>query len=117
MARPGSVLRAGRGHLVRGLGDSDSMSEHTATPTRMTAAERREQLLDVTKAIVAERGFHAVSIEAVAREAGVTRPLIYGHFGDLNGMLEALVERESLRALTQLASILPTDLGARDAQA
>ena len=38
--------------------------------TRMQAGERREQLLDATKAIVGERGFHAVSIEAVAREAG-----------------------------------------------
>ena len=60
--------------------------------TRMQAGERREQLLDATKAIVAERGFHAVSIEAVAREAGITRPIVYGHFNDLPGLLEALVD-------------------------
>ncbi len=70
--------------------------------TRMQAGERREQLLDATKAIVAERGFHAVSIEAVAREAGITRPIVYGHFRDLPGLLEALVERETARALAQL---------------
>lgn len=80
----------------------------------MPAAERREQLLDVTKAIVAERGFHAVSIEAVAREAGITRPIVYGHFDDLPGLLEALVEREGMRALTQLATVLPADLGEGD---
>ena len=57
---------------------------------RMQAQERREQLLDATKAIVADRGFHAVSIEAVAREAGITRPIVYGHFHDLPGLLEAL---------------------------
>ncbi len=79
--------------------------------SRLTAAQRREQLLDVTKAIVADRGFHAVSIEAVAREAGITRPIVYGHFGDLTGLLEALVERESLRALSQLARVVPKDLG------
>jgi AcrR family transcriptional regulator len=83
----------------------------------MSAAERREQLLDVSKAIVAERGFHAVSIEAVAREAGITRPVVYGHFQDLNALLEALVEREGQRALTQLAAILPTDLTAGDPRA
>ena len=33
--------------------------------------------------------------EAVAREAGITRPVVYGHFGDLRGLLEALVERET----------------------
>jgi len=70
--------------------------------TRMTGAERREQLLDATKAIVVADGFHAVSIEAVARAAGITRPIVYGHFRDLGGLLEALVERESRRALSQL---------------
>jgi AcrR family transcriptional regulator len=70
----------------------------------MSGAERREQLLDATKSIVDERGFHAVSIEAVAREAGITRPVV---FGDLDGVLEALVERESGRALAGLAEILP----------
>ena len=75
---------------------------------RLPAAERREQLLDVTKDIVSRLGFHAVSIEAVAREAGVSRPIVYGHFQDLQGLLEALVEREDFRALAQLASVLPT---------
>ena len=90
------------------------ITQMTETTTRMTASERREQLLDVTKAIVAERGFHAVSIEAVAREAGITRPIVYGHFTDLPGLLEALVEREGERALAQLAKVLPTDLGQGD---
>jgi AcrR family transcriptional regulator len=76
----------------------------------MSAEARREQLLDVTKAIVAQHGFHAVSIEAVAREAGITRPVVYGHFKDLQALLEALVEREGERALQQLAKVLPTDL-------
>jgi AcrR family transcriptional regulator len=74
----------------------------------MSGGERREQLLDVTKAIVGERGFHAVSIEAVARRAGITRPVVYGHFTDLPTLLEAMVERESRRALAQLAIVLPT---------
>ena len=76
----------------------------------MTGDARREQLLDVTKAIVDRDGFHAVSIEAVAREAGISRPIVYGHFHDLPGLLEALVERESVRALAELDTFLPTDL-------
>ena len=80
----------------------------------MPAEERREQLLDVTKAIVAEQGFHAVSIEAVARAAGISRPIVYGHFHDLKGLLEALVEREGARALGQLAEVLPTQLSEGD---
>jgi AcrR family transcriptional regulator len=80
----------------------------------MSAEERRRQLLDVTRAIVARDGFHAVSIEAVARRAGITRPIVYGHFTDLGGLLEALVDRESERALEQLAAVLPRDLGGAD---
>jgi AcrR family transcriptional regulator len=91
------------------------MSHRTAT--RLPAGERREQLLDVTKAMVAARGFHAVSIEAVAREAGISRPIVYGHFDDLRGLLEALVLRESARALEQLASVLPRDLATGEPRA
>jgi AcrR family transcriptional regulator len=78
----------------------------------MTAEARREQLLDVAKAIVVDRGFHAVSIEGVAREAGISRPIVYGHFDDLPGLLEALIEREGARALAQLGAVLPGALGA-----
>jgi AcrR family transcriptional regulator len=72
----------------------------------MTADERREQILDVTKAVVGTDGFHAVTMERVAREAGITRPIVYGHFTDLPGLLNALVERESRRALLQLGGMV-----------
>jgi len=80
----------------------------------MSAEERREQLLDVTRAIVGELGFHEVSIEAVARRAGITRPVVYGHFEDLTALLEAMVARENLRAIGQLNAILPRALGRGD---
>lgn len=82
----------------------------------MTAEQRREQLLDATKRVVERHGFHGVSIEAVAREAGITRPIVYGHFHDLSGLLEALIERESERALAQLAKVLPHDLSGDPAE-
>ena len=80
----------------------------TLSSARMTAPARREQLLDVTNELVAERGFAAVSIQAVARRAGISRPIVYEHFGDLAGLLEALVEREMARALAQISE---TELG------
>jgi AcrR family transcriptional regulator len=91
------------------------METRTARPSRMSAAERREQLLDVTKELVSEQGFHAVSIEAVARAAGISRPIVYGHFHDLRGLLEALVTREGARALAQLERVLPDRLVQADA--
>src|SRR3954467_15375365 len=79
--------------------------------TRMTGAERREQILDVTKEIVRSSGFHAVSIDRVAREAGVTRPVVYTHFGDLAGLLNALVDRGNRETLEAFSRIVPTPGG------
>ena len=80
------------------------------TSSRLTASERREQLLEVTTRIVAERGFQGVSIESVAREAGISRPIVYEHFGHLQGLLEAVVEREMSRAFSQVSETALTDL-------
>ncbi|MBJ7330578.1 MAG: TetR/AcrR family transcriptional regulator [Solirubrobacteraceae bacterium] len=74
---------------------------------RMTGTERREQLLDTTLQIIARDGFAALSIDAVARAAGITRPVIYGHFTDLSGLLNALLDREQMRAISQLAETIP----------
>jgi AcrR family transcriptional regulator len=89
-----------------------SVSPVTPKSPRMSAEERREQLLDVTKTLVGEQGFHDLTIEAIARRAGITRPVVYQHFPDLETLLEAMLEREALRALGQLAKILPTELPA-----
>jgi AcrR family transcriptional regulator len=76
----------------------------------MTGSARRAQLLDVTTGILTDRGFQAVSIESVAREAGISRPIVYEHFGDLQGLLEAVVEREMSRALSQVSETRLADL-------
>jgi AcrR family transcriptional regulator len=85
----------------------------TQRTVRLPRAERREQLLDVTKAIVGEHGLHAVSIDRVAREAGVSRPIIYEHFSDLGGLMNALLDREGNRALEQLTSFMPGEAPGR----
>ncbi|MEA2167507.1 MAG: hypothetical protein QOF76_807 [Solirubrobacteraceae bacterium] len=79
----------------------------TTRTQRMTGPERREQLLDVTKGIVHRHGYHGVSIEAVARGAGITRPIVYDHFTNLDTLLRATLERETARALRQLGDLLP----------
>jgi AcrR family transcriptional regulator len=69
----------------------------------MSAEARKEQLLAVTTPLVVERGFSGVSIETVAQRAGITRAVVYQHFGDLQSLLEAVVERETSRALAQVS--------------
>jgi AcrR family transcriptional regulator len=83
------------------------MGASVTKSTRLTGPQRREQILDATRALAAERGFHAVSIDAVAKRAGITRPVVYDHFADLPGLLQALLEREGARAVDQLMPLLP----------
>lgn len=77
----------------------------------MSAAERREQLLDVALEILCDQGAEALSIDAIAKGAGITRPVVYTQFGDLPGLLHALVEREEATVLTQLAKAIPASVG------
>jgi AcrR family transcriptional regulator len=60
----------------------------------MTGKERREQLLDVGRRIFAERGFEATSIEEIAARAGVSKPVVYEHFGGKEGLYAVVVDRE-----------------------
>ena len=83
---------------------------------RLTPEQRREQLLDVVLDVIDTDGVGAVSMDAVAKRAGVTRPVVYNHFTDSNDMLRASLDRESKHALAQIIEALPTrgddDLGA-----
>jgi len=77
----------------------------------MSAAQRREQLLDVTLELICDRGATNLSIDAIAKEAGITRPVVYSQFGDLPGLVHALIEREEKHVLEQLARAIPRQVG------
>jgi AcrR family transcriptional regulator len=72
----------------------------------MTAEGRREQILDITHAIVDAEGFHAATPGRIASEAGVTRTVLYQQFGDLPRLFVALVDREGARAAAQFAEAI-----------
>lgn len=74
---------------------------------RLPAGRRREQLLDEALELIVEAGFAAASIDAVARRAGVARTVVYRTFGDREGMLNALIDRETQRATAQLEATMP----------
>jgi AcrR family transcriptional regulator len=61
---------------------------------RMTGSQRREQLLDVGRGVFAERGFDGASVEEIAAKAGVSKPVVYEHFGGKEGIYAVVVERE-----------------------
>jgi AcrR family transcriptional regulator len=81
---------------------------------RLPPEQRREQLLDAALSVILEQGYSGVSIEAVARLAGVTRPVVYDHFANLGLLLYALIEREERYALDQLREVVPAEPDERE---
>ena len=72
----------------------------------MTGKERREQLLDVGRSLFAEKGFEAASIEEIASRAGVSKPVVYEHFGGKEGLYAVVVDREMSALLNRVTSAL-----------
>jgi AcrR family transcriptional regulator len=70
------------------------MSRSTAAGTpRLPAAQRRQQLLDVALVVFGRDGFHHTSMNDLAEAAGVTKPVLYQHFGSKRELyLEVLRE-------------------------
>lgn len=60
---------------------------------RMPRAEREEQLLSVAQAVFSERGFRSPSMDEIALRAGVTKPVLYDHFGSKDGLVAACLRR------------------------
>lgn len=65
-----------------------------ATRARMTAHQRREQLLEVSRGLFAEKGFDGTSVEEIAARAEVSKPVVYEHFGGKEGVYAVVVDRE-----------------------
>jgi AcrR family transcriptional regulator len=65
----------------------------------MTANQRREQLLAVSRGLFAEKGFEGTSVEEIAQRAEVSKPVVYEHFGGKEGIYAVVVDRE-IQALT-----------------
>jgi len=74
--------------------------------TRMTGKERREQLLEIGRSLFADRGFDATSVEEIAARAGVSKPVVYEHFGGKEGLYAVVVDREMRTLLDMVTSAL-----------
>jgi len=80
----------------------------------MTAAERRNQLVEVAKGVFAELGYDGASVEEIAHRAGVSKPIVYEHFGGKEGVYAVVVDRETNRLLEMITTRLGPELGARE---
>jgi len=62
--------------------------------TRLSPTARIDQLLDVAKQMILSDGLQAFTMEALARTAAVSSPLVYNYFSSRQALLQTLLERE-----------------------
>jgi len=78
---------------------------------RMTRMERHEQLIDVARRLFSDKGLEGTSVEEIAAVAGVSKPVVYEHFGGKEGLYAVVVDRE----VTTLHTAIKTALATSDA--
>jgi AcrR family transcriptional regulator len=84
------------------------------TRRRMRAPERRQQLLDVARKVFGRKGYHTVTMDAVAKEAGVTKPILYDHFPSKRELYLALLEADLANLKERLREALESRTGNRE---
>jgi AcrR family transcriptional regulator len=93
--RPRLVRRSGRAGRTR----------RSSPAVVARKAERREELLASAASAIASQGA-SISMDEIALACGVTKPILYRHFGDRNGLIRALAERFATTMFEQLDSAL-----------
>ncbi|MFK8908069.1 TetR family transcriptional regulator [Streptomyces sp. YS-3] len=86
---------------------------HQAEQQRTSAESRRRELLEAADRVVLRDGPKA-SMNAIAAEAGITKPILYRHFGDKGGLYRALAQRHTDALLAALRAALDAPAGRRE---
>jgi AcrR family transcriptional regulator len=86
--------------MVRNMADG--------TRTRLTAVERRNQLVQVGRAVFAEKGYEGTSVEEIAERAKISKPIVYEHFGGKEGLYAVIVDREMEYVIGQISEAIGT---------
>jgi AcrR family transcriptional regulator len=80
----------------------------------MRGPERRAQLLNVARRVFGKGGFHQVSMDAVAKEAGVTKPILYDHFPSKKDLYMALLDGDLSSLHDRVKEALDSPIGNRE---
>ena len=75
---------------------------------RLPAAARRAQLIDVGRAVFARRGYEGASVEEIADQAKVSKPIVYEHFGGKEGLYAVVVDREMDYVVRRIVEAIST---------
>lgn len=78
-------------------GNVTPIAPRQAGPRKVPRAVREQQMLGVAEGMFAQRGFHAVSVDAIAEAAGISKPMVYAYFGSKEGLYRACLQQAEAR--------------------
>lgn len=86
----------------------------SSTPTfkRLPRAVREQQMLDAAVKVFSRRGFHAASMDEIADDAGISKPMVYAYLGTKEELFVACLHREGTRMMEAIAGAAASDLPA-----
>ena len=93
--------------------DAREKEATTTARSRMTGKQRREQLIEIGRKLFADKGFEGTTVEEIASKAGVSKPVVYEHFGGKEGLYAVVVDREIASLLDAITGALTSDAGSR----
>jgi AcrR family transcriptional regulator len=76
---------------------------------RLAADQRREMIIEAAGRLFAERGYHGVSLDEIAAEAGVTKPVVYDHPVSKGDLYAGLLERHHEELLAHIIEHLDAE--------
>lgn len=79
--------------------------------SRLKAAERKASILAVAKVLFADKGYHGVSVDEIAKRLGVSPAVLYRHFDSKEALYEAVLDAisEKRESYTRAALAEPSD--------
>lgn len=75
----------------------------TSGTKRLPRAVREQQMLDAALEVFSRNGFHDTSMDAIAAEAAISKPMLYLYYGSKDELFAACLSRESQRFLEAIA--------------
>nr|MDT0522477.1 helix-turn-helix domain-containing protein [Streptomyces sp. DSM 41633] len=88
---------------------------HTNPQPRLSADERREQIIDAARRVFEQTGFEGARTRDLAAAAGVNEALLYRHFGSKEDLFEAAVAtplEEAVSKVVEFSGSPPEDFDA-----
>ncbi|GAB3948945.1 hypothetical protein GCM10027614_46930 [Micromonospora vulcania] len=70
---------------------------------RLPRAVREQQMLDAAVKVFSRRGFHAASMDEIAEDAGISKPMVYAYLGTKEELFVACLHREGTRMMQAIA--------------